>query len=222
MATLAVLFLLFDSLIKVLKLVPAVEGTVQLGYPESVVRTIGIIELLCLAVYLIPRTDGVSGRGDRHARSRGESAPDPYVVPDLCGAAGCREGCTGAMSGCGRWFLSGAPRVRWAARGRQEFAGHKVRSFQMAGGRSHCCRKSAPSCRILGLAALRPPRIFDHPSKSRITLFQYRLAAKADPVKSPSMAWIRLTASTAVGQLRLGAAYGRRGYRGGSTLSIPW
>jgi hypothetical protein len=56
MSTLAVLFLLFDSVIKVMKLAPAVEGTTELGYPESVVVGIGIIELVCLVVYLIPRT----------------------------------------------------------------------------------------------------------------------------------------------------------------------
>jgi hypothetical protein len=56
MSALAVLFLLFDSVIKVMKLAPAVEGTTQLGYPESVVVGIGIIELVCLVVYLIPRT----------------------------------------------------------------------------------------------------------------------------------------------------------------------
>ena len=53
---LAVLFLLFDTLIKVLKLAPAVEGTTALGYPASVVRGIGIIELVCLVLYVIPRT----------------------------------------------------------------------------------------------------------------------------------------------------------------------
>ena len=53
---LAVLFLLFDSLIKVMKLPPAVEGTVALGYPATVVRGIGIIQLICLVLYVIPRT----------------------------------------------------------------------------------------------------------------------------------------------------------------------
>ncbi|MEP7188864.1 MAG: DoxX family protein [Roseiflexaceae bacterium] len=55
-SALAVLFLIFDSLIKVLKLAPAVEATTQLGYPESLVITIGILELACLAVYVFPRT----------------------------------------------------------------------------------------------------------------------------------------------------------------------
>jgi DoxX-like protein len=53
---LAVLFLLFDSLIKVMKLAPAVEGTTALGYPATAVRGIGIIELICLILYVVPRT----------------------------------------------------------------------------------------------------------------------------------------------------------------------
>ena len=52
----AVLFLLFDSLGKLLKVAPVVEGTAQLGYSESVIQPIGIILLLCVVVYLIPRT----------------------------------------------------------------------------------------------------------------------------------------------------------------------
>src|SRR3954469_22844045 len=55
-SALAVLFLIFDSVIKVLKLAPAVEATTQLGYPASLVVTIGILELPCLAVYVFPRT----------------------------------------------------------------------------------------------------------------------------------------------------------------------
>jgi hypothetical protein len=35
---------------------PAVEATTQLGYPESLVIGIGVIELICLACYIIPRT----------------------------------------------------------------------------------------------------------------------------------------------------------------------
>jgi hypothetical protein len=55
-SALAILFLIFDSVIKVLKLAPAVEATVQLGYPESLVMTLGILELICLVLYIIPRT----------------------------------------------------------------------------------------------------------------------------------------------------------------------
>jgi hypothetical protein len=50
------LFLLFDSVIKLLKLDIVVESFVQLGYPESVARPIGILELACLVLYLVPQT----------------------------------------------------------------------------------------------------------------------------------------------------------------------
>jgi hypothetical protein len=53
---LAILFLTFDATMKVLKLAPAVEGTTQLGYPASVIVPLGVIQVVCLIVYLIPRT----------------------------------------------------------------------------------------------------------------------------------------------------------------------
>ena len=56
MSGLVVLFLLFDSALKVMKLPLAVEGTTQLGYPAHVVVGIGVVQLVCLIVYLIPRT----------------------------------------------------------------------------------------------------------------------------------------------------------------------
>ena len=56
LSALAILFLLFDVVIKVLTLPVAVEGTTQLGYQASSVFVIGIIELVCLALYVIPQT----------------------------------------------------------------------------------------------------------------------------------------------------------------------
>ena len=56
LTTLVSLFLTFDTVIKVLKLAPAMEGTTALGYPADRVFPIGIIELVCLALYLIPQT----------------------------------------------------------------------------------------------------------------------------------------------------------------------
>ena len=56
LTVLVALFLTFDTVIKVLKLAPAVQGTTQLGYPASAVLRIGLIELVCLALYLVPRT----------------------------------------------------------------------------------------------------------------------------------------------------------------------
>lgn len=54
--TLVVLFLLFDCTIKLLNLPVAVDGTVVLGYPASVVVPLGILQLICLIIYLIPQT----------------------------------------------------------------------------------------------------------------------------------------------------------------------
>jgi hypothetical protein len=50
------LFLTFDIVMKVLLLAPAVQGTTELGYPAGSVFWIGVIELVCLALYLVPRT----------------------------------------------------------------------------------------------------------------------------------------------------------------------
>lgn len=55
-SVLVVLFLLFDALIKVMRLPPAMEGTTRLGYPESLVFGIGLLELVCVVLYVIPRT----------------------------------------------------------------------------------------------------------------------------------------------------------------------
>ncbi len=41
---LAVIFLLFDATVKLLKLPAAVEATMRLGYPESVMIPLGVIE----------------------------------------------------------------------------------------------------------------------------------------------------------------------------------
>ena len=51
-----VLFLLFDAFGKVTKAGPVVAGTARLGYPEHLVATIGLLELACVVIYLIPRT----------------------------------------------------------------------------------------------------------------------------------------------------------------------
>ena len=53
---LAVLFLIFDAMVKVLKLTPGVKGTVDLGYPESAVVPIGLLLLAGVALYVVPRT----------------------------------------------------------------------------------------------------------------------------------------------------------------------
>jgi DoxX-like family len=51
-----VLFLLFDSITKVLKVRAVLEASAQLGYPVNAIVTIGIILLVCTAFYIIPQT----------------------------------------------------------------------------------------------------------------------------------------------------------------------
>ena len=53
---LVTLFMLFDASIKVLKLAPAMEGTVRLGYPLSTIFPIGLTGLACILLYAVPRT----------------------------------------------------------------------------------------------------------------------------------------------------------------------
>jgi hypothetical protein len=53
---LTVLFLLFDSIGKLLAVPPVVEGTTRLGYPGELVRVIGVVLLVCLVAYMVPRT----------------------------------------------------------------------------------------------------------------------------------------------------------------------
>ena len=56
MTGIATLFLLVDSLGKLIPISPAIEFTVRLGYPESSVPLIGMILLVCLILYVVPRT----------------------------------------------------------------------------------------------------------------------------------------------------------------------
>lgn len=51
-----VLFLAVDLTGKLLRVAPVVEGTTQLGYPASVILPLGLIQLACLALYLVRRT----------------------------------------------------------------------------------------------------------------------------------------------------------------------
>jgi hypothetical protein len=56
MSGLPALFLLVDAIAKFAKPAPVVEGTVKLGYSESVIIPLGIVLLACTILYLIPRT----------------------------------------------------------------------------------------------------------------------------------------------------------------------
>jgi hypothetical protein len=50
------LFLLLDGVAKLFKPLPVVEGTVKLGYSESVIVPLGVVLIVCTVLYLIPKT----------------------------------------------------------------------------------------------------------------------------------------------------------------------
>jgi hypothetical protein len=52
----AVLFLAFDAILKLMNLPEAVKGTEELGYKASIIVPLGILQLILLIIYLIPRT----------------------------------------------------------------------------------------------------------------------------------------------------------------------
>ena len=56
MSALPILFILMASVMKLLKLPAVVEGFIRAGIPERLIIPVGIIELVCVVVYLIPST----------------------------------------------------------------------------------------------------------------------------------------------------------------------
>jgi hypothetical protein len=57
MSAIAVLLVAFGGVVKVLKVAGIVEGMARAGWPERLTRPVGAIELVCVVVYLIPRTN---------------------------------------------------------------------------------------------------------------------------------------------------------------------
>jgi hypothetical protein len=56
MSALPVMMLLFSGIMKLTRIDPVLEGFAKLGYPASLVLGIGIVEIACVVIYLIPRT----------------------------------------------------------------------------------------------------------------------------------------------------------------------
>jgi len=56
LTVLLALFFLFDAVPKLLQLPVVVEATQQMGFAPSAVPVIGAVLLVCLALYLVPRT----------------------------------------------------------------------------------------------------------------------------------------------------------------------
>jgi len=56
LSSLAVLFMALDGVAKLLEVPQVIAGTTELGYAAGSVFTIGVIELLCVAAYVVPST----------------------------------------------------------------------------------------------------------------------------------------------------------------------
>ena len=56
MSALPAVMLLFSGILKLTRIEPVLEGFVKLGYPASVALGIGIVEIACVVLYVIPRT----------------------------------------------------------------------------------------------------------------------------------------------------------------------
>jgi len=88
-SALPVLMLLFSGVMKLAKPTPVVQEFARLGYPGSVVLGIGILEIVCTVVYLIPRTSVLGailltgylgGATATHVR-----IGDPFIFPVVFG-----------------------------------------------------------------------------------------------------------------------------------------
>lgn len=88
-SALPVLMLLFSGIIKLMKPAVVVEEFFRLGYPENLIVGIGILELFCTVVYVIPRssilgaillTGYLGGATATHVR-----IGDPFFAPIILG-----------------------------------------------------------------------------------------------------------------------------------------
>ena len=55
-SVLVVLFMLFAAIVKLFPSPEMIQGFLQYGYPGSLVVIVGVIELICTLVYLLPST----------------------------------------------------------------------------------------------------------------------------------------------------------------------
>lgn len=89
----AMLFLLTDAATHVLRLHSTLQAFSDLGYPTSLARPIGLLELACVALFLIPRTSILGGLlltgylgGAISAHLRTQDSPGTVIFPELLAA----------------------------------------------------------------------------------------------------------------------------------------
>ncbi len=56
MSAIPVLMVLFGSVLKLMRTPAVIEGFAHAGLPERLIIPVGLIELICIVVYVIPRT----------------------------------------------------------------------------------------------------------------------------------------------------------------------
>jgi hypothetical protein len=84
-----VMMLLFSGVLKLIKPALVVEEFARLGYPESLVLGIGLVELACTVIYVVPRTS-IIGAILLTAYLGGATAThlrigDPFFMPIVLG-----------------------------------------------------------------------------------------------------------------------------------------
>ena len=93
LTALMALFLLFDAVGHMVKPAPVVDAFARLGYPLSASLGIGIVGLVCLVAYVIPRTEvlgavlvtGVLGGAIATHLRVGSPLFEAYIFPVLVG-----------------------------------------------------------------------------------------------------------------------------------------
>ena len=56
LSAVVLLFMIFDGVIHLLRIAPVVDAFRQLGYPVATAVPLGIVEIACVALYLVPAT----------------------------------------------------------------------------------------------------------------------------------------------------------------------
>ena len=54
------LFMTFDGVIHLLRIAPVVDAFRQLGYPLAAAVPLGVVEIACVALYLVPATRAIA------------------------------------------------------------------------------------------------------------------------------------------------------------------
>ena len=106
-----VLFLVFDGAMKLMNAAPVVEAQNQLGIPQSLTLSIGILELACVLVYAISGSSilgailltRISGRRHRHPVCASVIRFSRTCCFWLTWAPFSEEASTFATSGCNRF-----------------------------------------------------------------------------------------------------------------------